>query len=174
MTLHALALAALMRHCAPDRRAVNDDGDRTSGKRRRSARDRRQYHEAFVLPAQPRELRKRLARRLLDAGHSLDLGIAQIDSMNFAGFGVNVHTIFDPCIESERRCEDTQRRLRLRCTSDMVTARLRSDMRSACTTPDGSTPGRATFAACWLRQGFRKGTRGTGSARCETRGVRGS
>ena len=41
---------------------------------------------------------ERLARRLLDAGHLLDLGIAQIDSMNFAGFGVNVHTIFDPCI----------------------------------------------------------------------------
>jgi type IV secretion system protein VirB1 len=28
----------------------------------------------------------------------LDLGIAQIDSMNFAGFGVSAHTIFDPCI----------------------------------------------------------------------------
>jgi soluble lytic murein transglycosylase-like protein len=41
---------------------------------------------------------QRLARRLLDAGHQLDLGIAQIDSMNFPGFGVNVHTLFDPCI----------------------------------------------------------------------------
>jgi type IV secretion system protein VirB1 len=41
---------------------------------------------------------ERLARRLLDAGHLLDAGIAQIDSMNFAGFGVTVHTIFDPCI----------------------------------------------------------------------------
>jgi soluble lytic murein transglycosylase-like protein len=40
---------------------------------------------------------ERLARRLLDAGHLLDLGIAQIDSMNFAGFGVTAHTIFDPC-----------------------------------------------------------------------------
>jgi type IV secretion system protein VirB1 len=38
-----------------------------------------------------------LARRLLGAGHLLDLGIAQIDSMNFAGFGVTAHTIFDPC-----------------------------------------------------------------------------
>jgi hypothetical protein len=27
----------------------------------------------------------------------LALGIAQIDSMNFAGFGVDVQTIFDPC-----------------------------------------------------------------------------
>jgi hypothetical protein len=39
-----------------------------------------------------------LARRLLDAGHLLDVGIAQIDSMNFAGFGVTLHTIFDPCV----------------------------------------------------------------------------
>ena len=41
---------------------------------------------------------ERLARRLLNAGHLLDLGIAQIDSMNFAGFGVTAHTIFDPCM----------------------------------------------------------------------------
>jgi type IV secretion system protein VirB1 len=41
---------------------------------------------------------ERLARRLLGAGHLLDVGIAQIDSMNFAGFGVTGHTIFDPCI----------------------------------------------------------------------------
>lgn len=39
-----------------------------------------------------------LARRLLQAGHSIDVGIAQIDSMNFAGFGVTAHSIFDPCI----------------------------------------------------------------------------
>jgi type IV secretion system protein VirB1 len=41
---------------------------------------------------------ERLAHRLLNAGHLLDVGIAQIDSMNFAAFGVNAHTIFDPCI----------------------------------------------------------------------------
>jgi hypothetical protein len=39
-----------------------------------------------------------LARQLLAAGHSIDAGIAQIDSMNFAGFGANVRTIFDPCV----------------------------------------------------------------------------
>ena len=38
-----------------------------------------------------------LAHRLIEAGHLLDLGIAQIDSMNFAHLGVNVHTAFDPC-----------------------------------------------------------------------------
>ena len=96
MTLHVLALAALIRHCAPavapstmaaivqvesggDPLAI---GDNTT---------RRSYYP------HDRATAERLARRLLDAGHLLDLGIAQIDSMNFAGFGVTAHTIFDPC-----------------------------------------------------------------------------
>jgi type IV secretion system protein VirB1 len=95
--LNALALAALMTHCAPnvapatmtaivkvesggDPLAI---GDNTA---------RRSYYP------RDRATAERLARRLLNAGHLLDLGIAQIDSMNFAGFGVTVHTIFDPCI----------------------------------------------------------------------------
>lgn len=97
MTIHVLALAALIRHCAPavasstmaaivqvesggDPFAI---GDNTT---------RRSYYP------RDRTTAERLARRLLDAGHLLDVGIAQIDSMNFAGFGVNAHTIFDPCI----------------------------------------------------------------------------
>jgi len=97
MTIHMLVLAALIRHCAP---AVAPStmaaivevesggnplaiGDNTT---------RRSYYP------HDRTSAERLARRLLDAGHLLDLGIAQIDSMNFPGFGVNVHTIFDPCI----------------------------------------------------------------------------
>ena len=97
MTLHALALAALIAHCA---RAVAPStmaaivqvesggdpfaiGDNTT---------RRSYYP------HDRATAERLARRLLDAGHLLDLGIAQIDSMNFAGFGVTTHAIFDPCI----------------------------------------------------------------------------
>jgi type IV secretion system protein VirB1 len=96
MTLHVLALAALIRHCAPavapstmaaivqvesggDPLAI---GDNTT---------RRSYYP------RDRATAELLARRLLDAGHLLDLGIAQIDSMNFAGFGVTAHTIFDPC-----------------------------------------------------------------------------
>jgi type IV secretion system protein VirB1 len=96
MTVHVLALAALIRHCAP---AVAPStmaaivqvesggnplaiGDNTT---------RRSYYP------HDRAAAERLARRLLDAGHLLDLGIAQIDSMNFAGFGVTVNTIFDPC-----------------------------------------------------------------------------
>jgi type IV secretion system protein VirB1 len=97
MTIHMLALAALIRHCAPavapstmaaivqvesggDPFAI---GDNTT---------RRSYYP------HDRATAERLARRLLDAGHLLDLGIAQIDSMNFAGFGVTARTIFDPCI----------------------------------------------------------------------------
>jgi type IV secretion system protein VirB1 len=97
MTLHALALAALMAHCAPTvapstmTAIVQVEsggnplaiGDNTA---------RRSYYP------HNRAAAERLARRLLNAGHLLDLGIAQIDSMNFPGFGVTVHTILDPCI----------------------------------------------------------------------------
>lgn len=96
MTLQALAFAALMTQCAPkvapstmgavvrvesggDPLAI---GDNTA---------RRSYHPRNRAGAEA------LAQRLLEAGHSLDLGPAQIDSIHFAGSHVNVHTIFDPC-----------------------------------------------------------------------------
>jgi type IV secretion system protein VirB1 len=96
MTAHALALAALVAHCAPTvapstmmaiiqvESSANAlaIGDNTAG---------RSYYP------RDRAAAETLARGLLAAGHSLDLGIAQVDSMNLAGFGVNVHTIFDPC-----------------------------------------------------------------------------
>jgi type IV secretion system protein VirB1 len=95
--LNALALAALVTHCAPnvapatmtaivkvesggDPLAI---GDNTAG---------RSYYP------RDRATAERLAHRLLAAGHLLDVGIAQIDSMNFAGFGLTAHTMFDPCI----------------------------------------------------------------------------
>jgi type IV secretion system protein VirB1 len=97
MTLHALALTALMAHCAPTVASSTMTaivqvesggnplaiGDNTT---------RRSYYP------HDRAAAERLARRLLNAGHLLDLGIAQIDSMNLAGFGVTTHAIFDPCI----------------------------------------------------------------------------
>jgi type IV secretion system protein VirB1 len=97
MTVPVLALAALIRHCAP---AVAPS-TMTAIVRVESGGNplaigynttRRSYYP------RDRTTAERLARRLLDAGHLLDVGIAQIDSMNFAGFGVNAHTIFDPCI----------------------------------------------------------------------------
>jgi type IV secretion system protein VirB1 len=38
-----------------------------------------------------------LALRLLAAGHEIDVGYAQINSTNFAAFGLDPHTAFDPC-----------------------------------------------------------------------------
>jgi type IV secretion system protein VirB1 len=97
MTIPVFALAALIRHCAPavapstmaaivqvesggDPFAI---GDNTT---------RRSYYP------HDRATAERLARQLLDAGHLFDVGIAQIDSMNFTAFGVTAHTIFDPCV----------------------------------------------------------------------------
>jgi type IV secretion system protein VirB1 len=96
MILQQIALAGLMARCAPnvapstmaaivqvesggDPLAI---GDNTT---------RRSYYP------RDRATGEALARRLLNAGHLLDLGIAQIDSMNFARLRVNVHTAFDPC-----------------------------------------------------------------------------
>ena len=39
----------------------------------------------------------RLASGLLSAGHNLDLGYAQINSSNFAAYGLDVTRAFDPC-----------------------------------------------------------------------------
>jgi type IV secretion system protein VirB1 len=97
MTLHALALTALMAHCAP---AVAPSTMTAivrveSGGNPLAIGDNTARHSYYP---HDRAAAERLTRRLLNAGHLLDLGIAQIDSMNFPGFGVNVHTIFDPCI----------------------------------------------------------------------------
>ena len=97
MMFHGLALAALMAHCAPNvapstmtaivRVESGGDslaiGDNTT---------RRSYFPHDRASAEA------LARRLLGAGHLLDVGIAQIDSMNFAGFGLSLHDVLDPCI----------------------------------------------------------------------------
>ena len=47
----------------------------------------------------PRDLAsaEALANRLIETGHTLDLGIAQVDGANFAHLGVNVHSAFDAC-----------------------------------------------------------------------------
>jgi type IV secretion system protein VirB1 len=96
MTLHALALAALMAHCAPTVAPstmtaivqVESGGDPLAIGDNTTRRSCYPHDRASA---------ESLARRLLDAGHLLDVGIAQIDSMNFAGYGVTAHTIFDPC-----------------------------------------------------------------------------
>jgi len=96
MILHTFALTALIARCAPqvapatmsaivqvesggDPLAI---GDNTT---------RRSYHP------RDRATAEALARRLIVAGHSVDLGIAQIDDANLARLALNVHTVFDAC-----------------------------------------------------------------------------
>ena len=96
MMLHGLALASIIAQCAPGVAPstmaaivqVESGGnpfaidDNTT---------RRSYYPRDRASAEA------LANQLTSAGHLVDAGIAQIDSMNFARLGVNVHTIFDPC-----------------------------------------------------------------------------
>lgn len=96
MILHGLALAGLIRQCAPNVAPstmaaivqVESGGnpfaidDETAG---------RSYYP------RDRQAAQALARELIDAGHLVDAGIAQVDSMNFVRLGVNVQTVFDPC-----------------------------------------------------------------------------
>jgi type IV secretion system protein VirB1 len=44
-----------------------------------------------------RDIAVQIASRLLEAGHSVDLGIMQINSANFAIVGLTVESAFDPC-----------------------------------------------------------------------------
>ena len=39
-----------------------------------------------------------LATELLAAGHSIDVGYAQVNSANFAALRLDVHAAFDPCL----------------------------------------------------------------------------
>ena len=96
MMLHGVALASLITQCAPGVAPstmaaivqVESGGnpfaidDNTT---------RRSYYPRDRASAEA------LVSQLTGAGHLVDAGIAQIDSMNFARLGVNVHTIFDPC-----------------------------------------------------------------------------
>lgn len=96
MILHGLALASLIERCAPSVApttmaaivqvesggnpfAIDDDTARRS------------YYPPDRTAAET------LAMRLIGSGHLIDVGIAQVDSMNFAHLGVNVHTAFDAC-----------------------------------------------------------------------------
>jgi type IV secretion system protein VirB1 len=52
---------------------------------------RRSYRPASRLEA------VRMARELLRAGHTIDVGYAQIDSGNFGAYGLDLERAFDPC-----------------------------------------------------------------------------
>jgi len=93
----AVALAAEIARCAPqapprtvaaivhvesagDPLAIGDNTRRAS------------YHPATRAAAM------RLAHRLLIEGHSLDLGIAQINNANLSRLGLTLENVFDPCV----------------------------------------------------------------------------
>ncbi len=97
MMLQGLALATLIARCAPDVTpstmaaivqvesggnpfAIDDDTARRS------------YYP------RDRQSAAMLASQLIRAGHLIDAGIAQIDSMNFAHLGLSMDTVFDPCL----------------------------------------------------------------------------
>lgn len=44
-----------------------------------------------------RDIAVQIASKLLDAGHSVDIGIMQINSANFAMLGLTLEAAFDPC-----------------------------------------------------------------------------
>jgi type IV secretion system protein VirB1 len=96
MILEGLALAAQIARCTPN------VGPRTmaaivkveSGGDPFAIGDNttmRSYHPREQAEAEA------LARRLIGAGHSVDLGIAQIDNANLARVGLNVRTAFNAC-----------------------------------------------------------------------------
>jgi type IV secretion system protein VirB1 len=97
MMLHGVALAGLIAQCAPSVApstmaaivqvesggnpfAIDDDTTRRS------------YYP------RNRQSAAMLASQLIRAGHLIDAGIAQIDSMNFAHLGLSAATVFDPCL----------------------------------------------------------------------------
>jgi type IV secretion system protein VirB1 len=44
-----------------------------------------------------RDIAIQIAAKLLEAGHSVDIGIMQINSANFSGLGLTLEAAFDPC-----------------------------------------------------------------------------
>jgi type IV secretion system protein VirB1 len=125
MMFQGLALAGLIAQCAPSVAAstmaaivqVESGGHPL-------AIDDDTTHRSYY--PRDRASAEALANHLIEAGHLLDLGIAQVDSMNFAHLGVNVHTAFDACTNlragstiltadydaAERRYDDGQVALR--------------------------------------------------------------
>ena len=94
--LHAFALSALIARCAPHVPpvtmaaivAVESGGDPLAIGDNTT---RRSYNPSDRATAEA------LARRLIATGHSVDLGIAQINDANLAHLALSLHTVFDAC-----------------------------------------------------------------------------
>lgn len=94
--MHALVLAAQIERCAPQVAPatmaaivrVESGGDALAIHDNTA---RRSYHP------RDRATAEALYQLLLAAGHSVDLGIAQINDVNLVPLGLNVRTVFDAC-----------------------------------------------------------------------------
>ncbi|MBC5815046.1 MAG: lytic transglycosylase domain-containing protein [Candidatus Eremiobacteraeota bacterium] len=96
MMLHTVALMAAIAHCAP-RVAPSTMAaiiHVESGGNLLAIGDNTTMRSYYPHDRATAEV---LAQQLIGAGHSVDLGIAQINNANLARLGLNVHTIFDPC-----------------------------------------------------------------------------
>jgi len=94
--MFAIALAAQIERCAPQVAPVTmaaivrvESGGNALAIHDNTAK--RSYHP------RDRATAEAIAQLLLDAGHSVDLGIAQIDDVNLLPLGLNVRTVFDTC-----------------------------------------------------------------------------
>ncbi len=95
-----LALSGLLSSCAPRVGPVTMSAvvEYESGARPNAIGDNTAQHSYF--PGS-RERAEGLATELLDEGHNIDVGYAQVNSTNFAPFGLSVHRAFEPCTNIE-------------------------------------------------------------------------
>jgi type IV secretion system protein VirB1 len=65
----------------------------------------------FKLPYRPANVNDaaRLAKRYIQAGYSVDLGLMQINSRNLKGLGYTVEQMFDPCLNLQAGARILQR-----------------------------------------------------------------
>jgi type IV secretion system protein VirB1 len=94
------ALAGLLSACAPRVGPVTIGAivEYESGARPYAIGDNTVQRSYF--PAS-RERAEALATLLLEEGHNIDVGYAQVNSDNFQPFGLSVHSAFEPCTNIE-------------------------------------------------------------------------
>lgn len=100
MSAAAIALSTLLQQCAPN------VGERTMTAIVRvesKGYPLAMYDNTTGRSFAPASMQEALstARLLIDAGHSVDLGIAQIDDANLIRLGLDTHTVFDACANLE-------------------------------------------------------------------------
>jgi type IV secretion system protein VirB1 len=96
MSAAAVALSTLLQQCAPN------VGERTMTAIVRvesKGEPLAMFDNTTGRSIQPTSMREALytARLLIDAGHSVDLGLAQVNSANLPRLGMEIRDAFDPC-----------------------------------------------------------------------------